>query len=110
MDKFIFIHIPKTAGTSLHSALIDRGLITSPTFNANYLNSSTAISLNDYRCIYGHLSYMDGLKYFKNREYLTVLREPVERAISWYWYAKNNVVGNWSDDALMAKSLSIAWV
>jgi len=107
MDKTIFFHLPKTAGTSLHSGVLHAGVNISPTFNALYVNQNSAKLLDEYDCIYGHISFSDASKYFKGRRHLTLLRDPVERAISWYWYARNNVPESNAEDVLAAKNLTI---
>lgn len=85
-DELIFhLHIPKTAGSSIRSALLDAGWVMANTFKIK--------SIADRRgnLISGH--YMFGafpfFRFGKRTTYVTVLRNPEERMISMYLYVKD---------------------
>lgn len=102
-----FLHIPKTAGTSLVSYL-DRQFAPEEICDAQLLPPLFALSheaLQACRFFKGHLWY--GLPGYVGQpmRYITMLRDPVERTISWYAHVKRDanahrheqVVGeNWS--------------
>ena len=99
--KVIFIHIPKAGGNTLHSVLIrhfDRDKYYhihqyGVSFKENVLKFK---GLPDnvkekYNYIRGHMGY--GLDYDFNNfsvDYITMLREPVSRVVSNYYYILNN--------------------
>lgn len=98
-ETLIFQHIPKTAGSTLHSVLNQR-FRTAQTYNifaSNYHDpeARALISLSDerkrrIRLLKGHMPF--GLHQFLPQHcvYFTVLREPVERVISQYFYIRKN--------------------
>ena len=91
MVRAIFIHLPKTAGTSFRDALT-HGFgqqVVSPSFNASFMTESEAEYLSRFEVICGHISFADIQRFFADVPMLTVLREPVDRCLSWYYYARN---------------------
>ena len=90
MRKWVFIHLPKTAGTSFQFALrrIAGEEAVSPGFVASRLSLEEANRLDRYRVISGHISFHDVARYFPDRAILTILRDPVERCLSWYYFAR----------------------
>jgi hypothetical protein len=90
MRKYVFMHVPKTGGTSLQHAL--RRIVgqdaVSPSFNASNLSEADAARLDRYRVISGHISIADVRRYFPERAILTILRDPAERCVSWYYFAR----------------------
>ncbi len=89
--QVIFLHIPKTAGSSLNS-IIRRQYKSSEFFHVNSINNekemiSKLIEIKDSKkIIFGHHSF--GLhKYLDiNTKYITLLRNPIDRIISIYYY------------------------
>jgi hypothetical protein len=90
MRKYVFVHLPKTGGTSFQLAL--RRVIgedaVSPSFNASSLSEADAARLDQYPVISGHISMTDVARYFPDRMILTILREPLDRCVSWYYFAR----------------------
>jgi len=90
-QKFAYFHIPKAAGTSLTNALAAVKTVSSA-FSPNDRMSAETASLNaSYDIVAGHLSLDDYSRHFPERDAFTVLRNPVERCLSWYWYCRNIV-------------------
>jgi hypothetical protein len=89
-----FLHIPKTAGTSLRRSLEracnDRMVDCYPPFEAGNPINKTG-SLKDNAIVYGHLSWGVHSFYDAKPIYAAILREPVERVISWYGYKRVSV-------------------
>lgn len=90
MYKFVFVHLPKTGGTTLHAALrraVGKDAV-SPNFIASKLSDQDAVELDKYTVISGHISIIDVRRYFPDRKILTILREPLDRCVSWYYFAR----------------------
>ena len=91
----IFLHVPKTAGTTCRS-LIEQRYAAEETFTftdfgdiARFRNLSQAVR-DEYRCLQGHLTF--GVHEYLSRPatYLTFLREPVDRLVSVYYFILGN--------------------
>ncbi|MEM7802953.1 MAG: sulfotransferase family 2 domain-containing protein [Chloroflexota bacterium] len=96
----IFIHILKTAGTTLHH-IIGRQYADDAMFSTweNNLHPNEAIPILEQmpedekakiRIIKGHLPY--GMHHYLNQpaSYFTLLRDPVERVLSFYYFLRRN--------------------
>jgi hypothetical protein len=91
MRRFAFLHVPKTAGTSFTDALAATRTV-APPFNPNdRMPSDLAQELDKFDIVASHLSYDDYDRWFSQRPAITVLRDPIERCLSWYWYCRNVV-------------------
>jgi len=85
MKKLIFVHVPKTAGSSFAyylSRLYNHARDTEKYWRGEYTDRNI---FESYDLIYGHFHYS---KYkYLNRPLITLLRNPVERVISQYYYS-----------------------
>jgi hypothetical protein len=109
MRKAVFVHLPKTAGTSFHVALreaLGAGAV-SPSFIATRLSPADAERLDRYAVISGHISMADIRRYFPDRMILTILRDPVDRCLSWYYFARKGSTRAFASDFVEAKRRSI---
>ncbi len=110
-DALIFVHIPKTAGSTFSSILAriyperrysiyDFAQI--PDFGHMPEAERTEIDL-----LQGHFSY--GIHQYIPRysRYITFLRDPVERIVSLYYYLLR-VPGNYLHDTLVSNNISLA--
>lgn len=111
----IFLHVPKTAGSTFHLILGARfdGRETRNLFGARYSDPEVVdfIALPEamrrkIRLLKGHMPY--GLHEYlpQPSKYITVLRDPVERVVSQYFYIKKNK-HNPLHDKLMSSGLGI---
>ncbi|MGJ8570161.1 MAG: hypothetical protein ACSHXI_05580 [Hoeflea sp.] len=86
-----FLHIPKTAGTSLRLSLEracrDRVVHCYPPFEGGDPMSKTG-QLQDNAIVCGHLSWGTHIFYGAQPNYAAILREPLERLTSWYGYKR----------------------
>lgn len=105
--QYAFLHIPKTAGTSFLHAMRTVFPSTCTPFAATFVSESDAAELRRFDVIAGHLSFADYQKYFPAHRPLTILRNPVARCLSWYWYAREIVPASvMTDEVQSAKRLS----
>jgi len=90
MKKSMFLHIEKTAGTSLVSYLKSvAGAHKFKYVHPKELNDDFAKNqLPDLSIIAGHIKYDHMMKYMNDFYTITFLREPIARVISFYNYAK----------------------
>jgi hypothetical protein len=85
----IFLHIPKTAGTTFNSILRD-------VYGAGFLRikprhwQKTRRIPADVRVITGHMPWGVHKRWDVAANYVTFLRDPVERIISLWWHAKKH--------------------
>lgn len=84
--KILFIHIPKTGGSSIESVIkpYDMGL----------------------REIIGHQSYNDCIKFVEPDKVFTVVRNPWDWRSSWYHYLKKDKTGKESGHKFECKQVS----
>jgi hypothetical protein len=92
MAKYLFIHIPKTAGVKLrHNIHMNVGYpqarICVPEEGSD-LRYHSDVELQSFDLISGHFGYALRRRLEPGRRCLTLLRKPLERAISTYYYWK----------------------
>jgi hypothetical protein len=93
--KVIFLHIPKTAGQSVHAALTAAygASAICPARVNEQLFGMTVAELNNYQVFSGHLdwSLLDCVR--GPRFAFTVLREPRDRILSFYFFLRAEAAG-----------------
>ena len=110
-DALIFVHIPKTAGSTFSSILAciyperrysiyDFAQI--PDFGHMPEAERTEIDLLQGHFLYGIHQYIP-----RYSRYITFLRDPVERIVSLYYYLLR-VPGNYLHDTLVSNNISLA--
>ena len=93
-----FLHVPKAAGTTLH-AILEKHYANRETYTIDGLRVRESIEtfkgmspaeLRGIRLVKGHMPF--GLHAFtpSPARYITFLRNPVERAVSYYYYVKRS--------------------
>lgn len=105
----IFIHIPKTGGTSL-AKIISKQY--KPTEFLYVVDSSTITKAKinqNIKCLWGHQIFGQQ-KDLGPCIYITMLRNPVDRVISHYYYAKNVLKDNDVARYSLEEFAQINWV
>lgn len=90
----IFLHIPKTGGRSLQKILLrnfkDKEVITDGHEKLEKIKSWPDESRRKIRYIQGHFIYGVHELFSQESTYITMLRDPVERVISHYYYIRRS--------------------
>jgi hypothetical protein len=99
-DRLLFLHIPKTAGSTLHS-IVSRQfkkkeqLLLHAFKDENGLDNLKPDALQSLRLLRGHFPFGYHTKMATGTfEYMTLLRDPVERVISHYKYMQRHPEGD----------------
>ena len=89
MDELIvFTHIPKTAGSFFQKKFIEANVPPNQCYTTAGLRQFIRQSSDGYRLFYGHIPYGVHLLTPRTVRYITILRDPIDRAISFYYSMK----------------------
>lgn len=95
--RMIFDHLPKTAGTAITTWLEEtfgKGTVTPiSTLSGPHLDFISKFG-GLYPIISGHLIFLYGDDLDPRWKYVTVLREPIDRCLSWLYYLEKDVERN----------------
>jgi hypothetical protein len=81
----LYLHIPKTAGTSFSNAMAWHFTAQERLHNAHYA-AHLERDPNDYQLVMGHIQYNYLARYRTRPTVVTVLRDPLERSLSTYYF------------------------
>jgi len=94
--KYMFVHLPKTGGTSIRFAIFNNDIFQVNTKGRCYKNKTTIAERNDPKVdtnIWSHSTLSEGVKYLKNNGYqpdeyfkFIFIRNPWDRMVSSYEY------------------------
>lgn len=107
----IFMHIPKTAGTTLRG-IIEREYSEIAYGYGGFKEEYNSLSrymgsrASDLQCIIGHIPFGIHSYYNRNFHYITFIREPIDRVISLYYYRLYNKKYLPAEDIGLEKFLS----
>ena len=87
-DLILFTHIPKTSGTSLIKELIEPNFSPHSTYRHGNFKKVVPALFKNYQLISGHFAYGLHLLSPKRVKYITFFRDPIERAISFYYFVQ----------------------
>jgi hypothetical protein len=88
VKKIHFLHIPKTAGQSVHDLLVESFKSVSPLRVNAQLEELGMSSLTEYDVISGHIDWTLMEKGGDAKFTFTVLRDPLDRILSFYHYLR----------------------
>ncbi|SFN44606.1 Sulfotransferase family protein [Roseovarius lutimaris] len=95
MTKVVFLHIPKTAGQTIHQALV--GAVGGPEHVSPVRTHTQAPNGSQmpggFRLYSGHIDWVELEKLPQDRFVFSVLRDPRERIASFYLYLFNEAQG-----------------
>jgi len=87
--KIIIDHIPKTAGQALNNWLA--GELKDKVSDNHLLKSHSELLQHSDEIICAHIDFSLGEKLNPDYQYITCIREPVDRAISWMFYTMGGI-------------------
>jgi carbon monoxide dehydrogenase subunit G len=95
----VFVHIRKTAGKTLRQILyrnysrgrtrLVRNYFVAPDISLNVVKDLASAPPPDLRAIHGHFLFWPDIVWPENTQFLTLLRDPVERVISHYFWLRS---------------------
>lgn len=97
-ENVIFLHLPKNGGSTFHT-ILEREYPKDKTFSIEVinnirLNTDNFLGLSqekkdDLKLLKGHMMYGLHKQFSSDFEYITFLRNPVDRILSFYFYVKS---------------------
>jgi Galactose-3-O-sulfotransferase len=89
----VFVHVPKTGGMTLDSILARRlRPISADSMDEakSLIESLPEFELGQVELLSGHVPYGVHAFFHRPAKYVTMLREPVRRVVSHYWFVRND--------------------
>jgi Wzt C-terminal domain/Sulfotransferase family len=91
MRRYFFDHLAKTAGTAIHRFL--RNALGEHRVTPQVIGEHRELisRYGNYDIITAHVIFKPGATLDPNRAYFTILREPLDRALSWLYFVSHDV-------------------
>lgn len=89
-DLILFTHIPKTSGTSFIEEMVKSNLDSNQICHVAGLRKIIPALQKEYKFIYGHFGYGIHLFTQKKVNYITFLRDPIDQAVSFYYFVQQD--------------------
>jgi hypothetical protein len=106
-DQLCLLHIPKTAGSTLTS-IVDANFHIDDIFPDNVIGRHSPDELEKYRFFRSHYDHQVQRFFKKPPYFITILRDPIDRAISLYEFWKRARIRNQPDDKPLSDLLKEA--
>ncbi|MEO5561406.1 MAG: Wzt carbohydrate-binding domain-containing protein [Dokdonella sp.] len=87
-EQILFLHLPKTAGTALRNLFARHLGEDQVSKNLNMRLEEALGRYSDFRAICGHLHAEQGQTLPRERVSITVLRDPIDRFLSYFYFRK----------------------
>lgn len=89
-EVIVFTHIPKTSGVSLQRELIEPNYLGNELYGYRQFQNFVFDIRKDYKVVSGHVPF--GLHRFTSKQvkYITFLRDPIDRAVSFYYFVQQD--------------------
>ena len=90
VNKLFFVHIPRTSGTSMCKMLTDafkrKNKEVGDAKNAFEIKNFQMSQFQKFNFTSGHVDFINCIRELKDFEYMTILREPIDRYFSHYFW------------------------
>lgn len=105
-ELIVFTHIPKTFGSSFRLGVVRPNMMNEKFYDYRTLRKFIS-EPSDYRFLHGHLPY--GIHVLTNQKvkYLTFLRDPIDRAISFFYFVQQGMEKEQTKHPLSEKAKSL---
>lgn len=102
--SYYFDHLPKTGGTTVYQVLKSSLGANSATNQITLPYTEAMIRYGEKRLISCHTTFTKGDGFDQDRYYFTLLRNPLDRALSHYWYRRSFDYDHGWNDVIISRN------